>query len=65
MQPRDPPGCPSRGWAVPWSVPYRCLAAPRQERVPSPALLTDAAQLGPGGVEVALGALSPGAQLAA
>ena len=38
---------------------------PRQKRVPSPALLADAGQLGPGGVEVALGALSPAAQLAA
>jgi len=45
-------------------MPYRCWP-PRQERVPSPALLADAGQLGPGGVEVALGALSPAAQLAA
>lgn len=65
MQPRDPPGCPSRGWAVRWSRAIPVPGRPRQERVPSPALLTDAAQLGPGGVEVALGALSPAAQLAA
>ena len=54
-----------RGWAGPVVSCYTGACPPRQERVPSPALLADAGQLGPGGVEVALGTLGPGAQLAA
>jgi hypothetical protein len=66
MQRRDParlsfPGLGgSRGLVL-----YRCPARRARNASPPPALLADAGQLGPGGVEVALGALGPGAQLAA
>jgi hypothetical protein len=65
MQPRAPARLSVPGLGGPVVSCHTGAWPPRQERVPSPALLTDAAQLGPGGVEVALGALGPAAQLAA
>ncbi len=64
MQATGPARLSFPGWAGPVVSCYTGACPPRQERVPSPALLADAGQLGPGGVEIALGALGPGAQLA-
>ncbi len=66
MQPLqgDPPSCPSRaGRVLAVLVPYRvpaCASSGQPLR-----LLAQAGQLGPGGVEVTLGAPGPAAQLAA
>src|SRR5690242_1337243 len=55
---------PGLGWSPLVSCSTRCLPRLRQER-PPPRLLAQAGQLGARGVEVALGAFGPGAQLAA
>ena len=48
MQPRDPPGCPSRGRAGPVVSCYTsaCLACRARNTSPPSALLADAGQLG-------------------
>ena len=53
-------GTPGPGGRLGWPP---CASVPRRER-PASRSPAHASQLGPGGVEVTLGALGPGAQLA-
>ena len=56
---------PSWLWAGPLASRYTGAFPGAPGASPSPRLLAQASQFGPGGVEVAFGALGPGAQLTA